>query len=47
VLGIVTAVIIPVQALLIIFSMQGFLQAWNVEVERRREETRDAVPAAG
>jgi hypothetical protein len=34
VLGLVTALIIPVQILLIAFAMRGFTQAWNVEVER-------------
>src|SRR3954454_20546438 len=33
VLGLVTLLIIPVQVLLIGFSMRGFQQAWNVEVE--------------
>lgn len=33
VLGVTTLLLIPVQALLIFFSMQGFSQAWNVEVE--------------
>lgn len=34
VLGLVTALIIPVQILLIAFAMRAFNQAWNVEVER-------------
>ncbi|WCB93260.1 hypothetical protein DSM104299_01968 [Baekduia alba] len=34
VLGFVTALIIPVQVLLIAFAMRAFNQAWNVEVER-------------
>jgi hypothetical protein len=34
VLGLVCAIIIPVQILLIAFAMRGFNQAWNVEVER-------------
>jgi hypothetical protein len=34
VLGLITALIIPVQILLIAFSMRAFNQAWNVEVER-------------
>jgi hypothetical protein len=34
VLGTVTAIIIPIQILLIAFAMRGFTQAWNVEVER-------------
>src|SRR2546421_10236112 len=33
VVGLVTLIIIPVQLLLIAFSMRGFQQAWNVEVE--------------
>ena len=35
-LGLVCWLMVPVQVLLIIFSAQGFAQAWNVEVERRR-----------
>jgi TRAP-type C4-dicarboxylate transport system permease small subunit len=34
-LGLVTLLLVPVQALLIVAAMQGFRQAWNVEVERR------------
>jgi small-conductance mechanosensitive channel len=34
VLGLITALLVPVQALLIVFAMRGFQQAWNVEVER-------------
>ena len=34
-LGLVTLLIVPVQVLLIVAAMQGFRQAWNVEVERR------------
>jgi len=33
-LGTLTLLIVPVQALLIIFAARGFTQAWNVEVER-------------
>jgi hypothetical protein len=40
VLGLVTVLIAPVQALLILFSMQGFLQGWNVETEVPEEEAR-------
>jgi hypothetical protein len=47
VLGLVTLLIVPVQVLLIAFAMQGFAQAWNVEVERRHDAPPDAVPAAG
>jgi hypothetical protein len=35
VLGLITLLLIPVQVLLIAFSMQGFTQEWHVEVERR------------
>ena len=34
VVGLITALIVPVQVLLIAFAMRGFHQAWNVEVER-------------
>ncbi len=33
-LGVVTLLLVPLQALLIFFSMQGFRQEWHVEVER-------------
>jgi hypothetical protein len=38
VLGLLTALLVPVQILLIAFAMSGFRQAWNVEVERPVEE---------
>ena len=37
ILGLLTALIVPVQLLLIAFSMSGFRQAWNVEVEHHDE----------
>ncbi len=40
-LGTLTLLIAPVQLLLIIFSMQGFAQGWNVEVERHRDDLKD------
>jgi len=46
-LGLVTLLIVPVQALLIVFSMQGFSQQWHVEAERYPEPDTGAVPAAG
>jgi hypothetical protein len=46
-LGLVTVLIVPVQALLIAFAMRGFSQEWNVEVERRVERPGRAAPAAG
>jgi hypothetical protein len=45
VLGLLTAILVPVQLLLIAFAMSGFQQAWNVEVEREREPPRDPAPA--
>jgi len=33
-LGVVTLLLVPLQALLIFFSLQGFRQDWHVEVER-------------
>jgi hypothetical protein len=38
VLGMLTAIVVPVQLLLIAFSMRGFQQQWNVEVEVAHEE---------
>src|SRR3954463_156024 len=46
VLGLVTALIIPVQVLLIAFSMRAFNQEWNVEVERTPPAHRGSAPAA-
>lgn len=37
-LGLITLLIVPVQALLIAVSMQGFRQNWHVEVEMPREQ---------
>ena len=46
-LGLITLLIVPVQALLIVFSMQAFSQEWNVEVERRSDGPTTPAPAAG
>jgi hypothetical protein len=52
ILGLLTALLVPVQILLIAFAMSGFRQAWNVEIERRpdddrtREEDRQAERSA-
>jgi hypothetical protein len=52
ILGLLTALVVPVQLLLIAFAMSGFRQAWNVEVERHeepppdRQERRGPTPAA-
>jgi hypothetical protein len=37
-LGLLCAVIVPVQLALIVVAMQGFRQRWNVEAERPRRE---------
>jgi len=41
VLGLITLLIVPVQVLLIAFSMSGFRQRWNVEVERDADDDAD------
>src|SRR4051812_48964180 len=53
ILGLLSALLVPVQILLIAVSMSGFRQAWNVEIERHdeepppeREEHRGPAPAA-
>jgi hypothetical protein len=46
-LGLITLLIVPVQALLIVFAMQAFSQEWNVEVERRSDRSSEPAPAAG
>jgi hypothetical protein len=38
VIGLLTALTVPLQLLLIAFAMSGFRQAWNVEVERPVDE---------
>jgi hypothetical protein len=45
VLAFVTALLIPVQVLLIAFAMRAFNQAWNVEVERNPESRSAPQPA--
>jgi hypothetical protein len=39
-LGLTTVLMIPVEALLIVFAMQGFSQGWNVEVEVPIDQSR-------
>src|SRR3954451_14580499 len=38
VIGLLTALMVPLQILLIAFAMSGFRQAWNVEVEQDSED---------
>jgi hypothetical protein len=48
ILGLLTALLVPIQVLLIAVAMSGFRQAWNVEVERPLDEPpprRDTAPA--
>jgi hypothetical protein len=45
-LGLLCALLVPLQLALIVVAMHGFRQGWNVEVERTRESPRgDAEPA--
>jgi lysylphosphatidylglycerol synthetase-like protein (DUF2156 family) len=37
-LGLLTAILVPIQILLIAFAMRAFSQKWNIEVEVTREE---------
>ena len=37
-LGVLTVILAPVQAILILFAMRAFAQGWNVEVEVPKEE---------
>ncbi len=41
-LGLLTVLLVPVQALLIFVAMRGFVQGWNVEVEVPIEQSREA-----
>jgi lysylphosphatidylglycerol synthetase-like protein (DUF2156 family) len=48
-LGLLTLLVVPVQMLLVAFTMRGFSQGWNVELERREpageaDVYRDAPP---
>ena len=38
ILGLLTAILVPIQILLIAFAMRAFSQKWNIEVEVTREE---------
>jgi hypothetical protein len=46
-LGVITLLLVPLQALLIFFSMQGFRQDWHVEVERPVGRLDRSARAAG
>jgi hypothetical protein len=41
IIGLLTALMVPLQILLIAFAMSGFRQAWNVEVEHHDDEPDD------
>ncbi len=41
IIGLLTALMVPLQLLLIAFAMSGFRQAWNVEVEKSPEDDRE------
>ena len=38
ILGLLTAILVPIQILLIAFAMRAFSQKWNIEVEVTRDE---------
>jgi hypothetical protein len=38
IIGLLTAILVPVQILLIAFAMRAFAQKWNIEVEVTRDE---------
>ncbi len=44
IIGLLSLILVPVQILLIAFSMRGFQQSWNVEVERSSDERRGNEP---
>ena len=46
-LGLLSLLLVPIQILLIAFAMRGFQQAWNVEVERTRDDDRDDYDRGG
>jgi presenilin-like A22 family membrane protease len=47
ILGLLSLLLVPIQILLIAFSMRGFQQAWNVEVERTRDDRDDYERGGG
>ena len=47
VIGLLTALMVPLQILLIAFAMSGFRQAWNVEVEHEPEDDRGRDDGGG
>jgi hypothetical protein len=47
VLGLLTALMVPLQLLLIAFAMSGFRQAWNVEVERPLDDREESQNGRG
>lgn len=47
ILGLLTAVIVPLQLLLIAFAMRGFQQQWNVEVEVAPDAADRGGPSGG
>ena len=47
ILGLLCLILVPIQILLIAFAMRGFSQAWNVEVERTRDDRDDRDRGGG
>lgn len=46
-IGLLTFVLVPVQALLVLFCARAFRQRWNVEIEVEADDTRTDPPARG
>jgi lysylphosphatidylglycerol synthetase-like protein (DUF2156 family) len=47
ILGLLTAILVPVQLLLIAFAMRAFSQKWNIEVEVTRDEAQRRYGSTG
>jgi lysylphosphatidylglycerol synthetase-like protein (DUF2156 family) len=47
ILGLLTAILVPLQLLLIAFAMRAFTQKWNIEVEVTREEAERRYRGSG
>ena len=47
ILGLLTAILVPVQILLIAFAMRAFSQKWNIEVEVTQDEAERRYGGSG
>jgi hypothetical protein len=46
-IGLLTAILVPIQILLIAFAMRGFSQSWQTEVERHPDGSDRGTPESG